>query len=152
MHATSSSTLSTYISIVYDLEPEEALIIDLPPVEARYWSLQTGTLWSQTTDFTYHQSSINGAQAALDEDGHFRAVLSLHDPGVPNWIDPAGIPTGMCILRYYKFVEAPVPTVKKVALAEVRRYLPAATPMVTPEQRATMLIERRDAVYRRYGH
>ncbi len=142
--------LATYISMVYDLELEDALVIDLPPVEARYWSFQTGTLWSQTTDFSYHQSSINGAQAKLDDDGHFRAVLALKDPGVPNWIDPAGIPTGMCVLRFYKFKEALVPTVKKVALSDVREHLPAQTPVVTPGQRAEQLERRRKASLKRY--
>ena len=143
--------LAAYISMFYDLEPDDALIIDMPPVEARYWSFQTGTLWSQTTDFTYHQSSINGAQAVLDPDGHFRAVLSLKDPGVPNWIDPAGIPTGMCVLRFYKFKEALVPTVTKVALDEVREHLPGDTPVFTLQQRSAALAARRDAVLRRYG-
>ena len=143
--------LAVYISMIYDLEPDEALIIDMPPVEARYWSFQTGTLWSQTTDFTYHQSSINGAQAVLDSDAHFRAVLSLKDPGVPNWIDPAGIATGMCVLRFYKFKEAPIPTVTKVALDQVRKHLPGDTPVVTLPQRSAVVSARRDAVLRRYG-
>ncbi|MBP6683363.1 MAG: DUF1254 domain-containing protein [Halioglobus sp.] len=144
--------LAAYISMIYDLGPDEALVIDMPPVEARYWSFQTGTLWSQTTDFTYHQSSINGAQAVLDQDGHFRAVLSLQDPGVPNWIDPAGIPTGICVLRLYKFKQALVPTVTKVALSEVREHLPSHTPVVSLQQRSAALAARRDAVLRRYGN
>ena len=144
--------LAAYISMIYDLGPDEALVIDMPPVEARYWSFQTGTLWSQTTDFTYHQSSINGAQAVLDQDGHFRAVLSLQDPGVPNWIDPAGIPTGICVLRLYKFKQALVPTVTKVALSEVREHLPGQTPVVSLQQRSAALAARRDAVLRRYGN
>ncbi len=143
--------LAMYISMIYDLEPDEALVIDLPPVEARYWSIQTGTLWSQTTDFTYHQSSLNGAQARFDEDGHFRAVLSLRDPGVPNWIDPAGVATGMSTLRYYKFREALVPTVQKVALSEVREHLPASTPVVSPAERQQQLAARREAALQRFA-
>ena len=143
--------LATYISMIYDLAPEDALIIEMAPVEARYWSFQTGTIWSQTTDFTYHQSSINGHQAELGEDGYFRAVLSLQDPGVPNWIDPAGIPTGMLTLRFYKFREAVVPTVKKISLQEVRDNLPKNTPVITADQRRVALARRTEAALQRYG-
>ncbi|WP_317928640.1 DUF1214 domain-containing protein [Halioxenophilus sp. WMMB6] len=143
--------LATFVGMTYDLAPDEAIIIDMAPAEARYWSIQLGSVWAQTSDFSYHQSSINGAQAHMDEDGHFRAVLSLTDPEVPNWLDPASIPTGVAMLRFYKYKEVVIPATKKVPLAEVRQHLPESTPTVTPGQRATQLRRRRDASLKRYG-
>jgi hypothetical protein len=33
-------------------------------------------------------------------DGSFRMVVAQRDPGVPNWIDAAGLPTGMIFWRF----------------------------------------------------
>jgi hypothetical protein len=143
--------LGAWIRMVYDIQPGEALIIEGPVAEARYWGVQLGSVWSQTTDFSYHQSSLNGAQMQVDADGRYRAVLALQDPGVPNWLDPAGVPIGVALLRYYKFEAAPIPEVKKVKLADLRAHLPKETPLVTPQQRSLVIEARRRASLRRYG-
>ena len=143
--------LGTWVSMIYDLKPDEALVIDMPVVEARYWGIQLGTVWGQTTDYVYHQSSINMAQAHIDHDGRLRAVISLKDPGVPNWLDPAGIGTGMAVLRFYKAPSYVVPTVSKVKLAMLRSVLPADTPTVTPQQRQSTISARTQAAQRRFG-
>ena len=149
--AVGGSPMGAWVKMVYDIAADEALVIDMPVVEARYWGIQLGSIWGQTTDYSYHQSSINPAQAVIDADGRFRAVLSLKDPGVPNWLDPAGVPIGTALLRFYRAEEVPVPQVTKVKLADVRAHLPAETPTVTPDQRKTMLNARRIASLRRYG-
>jgi hypothetical protein len=143
--------LGHWINMLYDIAPDEALVIEMPVVPARYWGFQLGSVWGQTTDYSYHQSSINGVQAHIDADGRFRAVLSLSDPGVPNWLDPAGLSTGVCLLRFYKAEETVTPTVTRVKLAEVRGHLPKDTPAVTAEARRAALDERRIASLRRYG-
>lgn len=144
--------LACYPFALYDIKPDEALIIEMPIVEARYWGFQLGDIWASTTDYSYHQSSLNAAQARIDKDGVFRAVLSLSDPGVPNWLDPAGIPIGTAQARWYKAERCVIPTAKLVKLADVRKNLPKDTPVVTPEQRRAILDERRAASLRRYGY
>lgn len=144
--------LACYPFAVYDLKPDEALVIEMPITKARYWGFQLGDIWADTTDYSYHQSSLNAAQARIDKDGVFRAVLSLRDPGVPNWLDPAGIPVGVAQARWYKSERCVIPTARLVKAAEVRKYLPADTPVVTPDQRRTILAERRAASLRRYGY
>lgn len=150
-HAGGGSPLGAWVRMVYDIQPDEALIIDMPVVEARYWGIQLGSVWMQTTDFSYHQSSLNGHQAAIDTDGRFRAVLSAHDPGVPNWLDPVGHSCGMAVLRFYKFETIAVPEVTKVKFDDLRTHLPADTPVVTAQDRITGLETRRTASLRRYG-
>ena len=80
-----------------------------------------------------------------------RAVLALRDPGVPNWLDPAGIPIGIALLRWYKASGVLVPKVTRVKLTDVRRHLPADTPVVSPQRRRVELDSRRLASLRRYG-
>jgi hypothetical protein len=135
----------------YEVEPGEALIIEMPPIKGRYWGYQLGTVWGQTTDYAFHHSSINMKQAMIDGDGRFRAVLSLKDPGVPNWLDPAGIPVGSTLLRAYKTESFKLPTVTRVRLSELRKHLPSNTPVVTPEQRKEQLTGRRRSVMKRFG-
>ena len=71
-------------------------------------------------------------------------MISLEDPGVPNWLDPVGtLQGGMIIGRWYQADALPIPTLKAVPFAQVRQHLPADTPRVTAAARAATLRERR---------
>ncbi len=135
----------------FRLRPDEALLIEVEPPPAKYWSIHLGNYWMESLDFANHQSSLNGAQARLDADGVFRAVIALSDPGVPNWLDPAGHAEGSMIYRWNQAESAPVPTTRVLTLAELRTALPPETPLVTPEERAAAVERRREHVRRRYA-
>lgn len=147
-----ASPRAGYCGMVFDLKPDEALIIESDTPLARYWSIQLMDLWWQTLDFSHHQSGLNGKQAHIDSDGKFRAVLSRGDPGLPNWLDPVGLPLGDALMRWYDGEEFATPRTKIVPLAEVRRHLPADTPHVSAEQRAQALLRRSRASLRRWGY
>jgi len=135
----------------YALEPDEALVIETDiPKQVRYWGLATLDPIFNTIDWVNNQSSLNGFQARPDADGKFRAVLSLSDPGVANWLDPAGHPRGMLQGRWFEADSGPTPTAKLVKLKDLRRHLPESTPSVTPEERdAALRARRRGAQFRR---
>jgi hypothetical protein len=136
--------VQTYWEGVYDIAEDEALILETElPEERRYWNIQLNDeLWN-ATEYMHRQSSLNGHQARVDSDGRFRAVISLADPGVPNWLDTAGYRRGTFIGRWFQCSSHPVPTLKKVRLSEVREHLPADTPVVGAEARRAALRERR---------
>lgn len=136
--------VQTYWEGVYDIGPDEALILDTElPEQRRYWNVQLNDeLWN-AAEYMHRQSSLNGHQARVDTDGRFRAVISVADPGVPNWLDTAGYLRGTFIGRWFQCSSDPVPTVTKVRLAEVRAHLSADTPSVTPAERRARLSERR---------
>ncbi len=71
------------------LGDDEALLVEVTPPDALYWSISLGNHWWETIDYANHQSSLNGHQAVLDDDGAFRAVVAGRDPGVANWLDTA---------------------------------------------------------------
>ena len=75
--------------------------------------------------------------------------MSLLDPGVPNWLDPAGFKEGTIYGRWYDCDPNPMPVIKRVPLAELRKHLPADTPAVTPQERAEKLRARVGAAQRR---
>lgn len=133
----------------WDLADDEALVVEMTPPPAMYWSLALGNQWWESIDYARHQSSLNGHQAVLD-DGVFRAVVTHRDPGVANWLDTAGNRRGPAIVRWVKAEASPVPTTTVVRFDELDRVLPASTPRVTPEQRQATLANRSAGVRKRF--
>jgi hypothetical protein len=87
----------------------------------------------------------------LDSDGMFRAVVSPRDPGIANWLDPAGHAEGAMIYRWNQADGAPVPRTRVVKFADIRAALPAGTATVSPEERQAAIERRREHVRRRYA-
>jgi hypothetical protein len=134
----------------YELADDEALIIEATvPKACHYRSLILTNGIYETTDWINNHSSLNDAQAAPDADGMLRIVVSTRDPGVPNWLDTAGHAQGLIQGRWFGCDTTPVPSVRKVALADVRRHLPPETPSITPEERERIIRSRRAAFQQR---
>jgi hypothetical protein len=133
-------------------EPEEAVILEVKPPLCHYWSFSLGNWYWETVGWTNRQSSLNGHQAQLDADGVFRVVIAHEDPGVFNWLDPAGNTVGTVMGRYLLTEAAPSPKSQVVKLSELDAALPADTPRVTPEQRREILRQRERAAHQRNRH
>ncbi|HUC06387.1 MAG TPA: DUF1214 domain-containing protein [Acidimicrobiales bacterium] len=134
----------------WELADDEALIVEMTPPPAMYWSVAIGNQWWETIDYAGHQSSLNGRQAVLD-DGVFRAVVAHRDPGVANWLDTAGNRRGPAIVRWVRAESAPVPSATKVRFDELDRELPPSTPRVSPAERERALGARRAGVRKRFS-
>jgi hypothetical protein len=143
--------LAGYVKMLYDLTPEQALIIECEIPQVKHWSLQLADFFYQTLDYRFHQSSINNKQAVIDGDGKVRVVLSARDPGVPNWVDTSGFLQAYAQWRWYLSDRFPVPATKLVPVADVRQHLPRATPSVSPALRRRQVDERRRQVGRRFN-
>jgi hypothetical protein len=145
-----------YAGGVFELEPDEALIIEnrirLTP---RYVGFQVGNLWGESIEYANQLGSLNGHQMTADADGVLRIVLAHRDPGVPNWVDTTGHREGFMTPRW-TYSETPAPedwptiTATKVPFDEIRKHLPAATGVVSPEQRREQIRIRQRHVQRRY--
>ena len=133
----------------YQLAEGSALIIEVTPPKARYWSFQLCDVWFVTTDYANRTSSLNDAQLRIDADGKCRIVVAHQDPGIPNWLDTAGAIEGCLQYRYIWTEDNPKPSVRVVPFQEVREFLPADTPVVSASERAAVRRERRAAVARR---
>jgi Protein of unknown function (DUF1214) len=137
--------VQVYYDGIHEIGDDEALIVDTElPKQCRYWQVLVADDRFSTVDWVNRQSSLNDAQARLDGDGRLRAVISSRDPGVPNWLDKAHHPWGMIQMRWNKASDHPDPTIRKVRFAEVRKHLPADTPVVTPAERREQLRIRRE--------
>lgn len=139
-----------YWPACFRFDPDEALIIatDLP-ARRPYWNIQLNDPCFNALEYVYRLSSLNGHTAQVASDGRFYAVIALEDPGVPNWLDPAGYTEGGIYGRWFDCDTTPTPTITRVPLAALRDHLPADTPAVTSEQRAEELRRRVRACQRR---
>jgi len=145
-----------YAGGVFELEPDEALIIEnrirLAPA---YIGFQLGNLWGESLEYAHRLGSLNGHQARLDPDGVIRLVVAHRDPGVPNWLDTGGHREGFMAPRW-AYSETPAPgqwptiTARKVPFEDLRQHLPASTPVVTAEQRREQIAIRQRHVQRRF--
>jgi hypothetical protein len=134
----------------FELESDEALILELVPPKGVYWSISLGNPWLETIHYGRHQSSLNGHQAVVDSDGLARFVIAARDPGVANWLDNAGHSNGAMLLRCVRTESAPVPASRVVPFDQVRSVLPAETVMTTADDRAKVIAARHRAVHDRF--
>jgi hypothetical protein len=135
----------------FELEPDEALILEVEPPKGVYWSYSLGNQWWETIHYGRHQSSLHAHQAIVDPDGILRVVVSSRDPGVANWLDAAGHSNGAMILRCVRTETAPTPMARVVKFADVDSALPAETKRVTAQERAGIIEARRRAVHERFS-
>jgi len=143
---------ASYPTAIWDIAEDEALILECDVPRTGFWSVQLGDIWWQTLDYTYHQTSLNGRQATLEEDGRFRAVLAHHDPGVPNWLDTLGHRCGVLIFRFFRSDRAIHPVARVVPYGEIDDHLPASTPRVDAAARERALVARSRGSRQRYGN
>ena len=145
-----------YAGGVYELEPDEALIVENRiPLAPQYVGFQLGNLWGESMEYANALGSLNGHQSEVDPDGVIRLVIAHRDPGVPNWLDTTGHREGFMTPRW-AFSETPPQeqwpsiTAKKVRFDEIREHLPDSTRTVSPEERRDQIRERQLHVQRRY--
>ncbi len=105
----------------FRLEEHQALEIRFSPGDVPFWGLGIASYWYETIGFGRERSQLNNRTAQREPDGTVRAVLSLRDPGVPNWLDPRDHREGTMIFRWSRSAD-PVPAIETelVALAQLR--------------------------------
>jgi hypothetical protein len=135
----------------WDVPRGKALLIEFQPPRARYWSVVLSNFWFGSTDLHYHQGSLNGFQAYLDDDGICRMVLTHEDPGVANWLDPFDHEIGTITFRWMMADRAPEVSMSLLNADEVDARLPASTRRVTPEERRAVLAMRIADASKRWG-
>jgi hypothetical protein len=145
-HNPGGSSLIHYSFGFFELEPDQALLLEASAPDARFWDVQLYTMgWFEPFDYANHITSLNHTQSRLSADGCFRAVVAHDDPQAPNWLDTEGRREGMITHRWIDTRSEPTITSRLVGLDEVRSLLPTDTPEVDVEMR-------RDEVRRRQRH
>lgn len=89
-----------YRQTIYDLEDDEALVMKGRFPRCKFANVVIWNHQLQTPPYINRKVGYNRNQIKYEEDGSFTLVLAHKDPGVPNWIDAAGLKTGMIFWRY----------------------------------------------------
>lgn len=123
----------------FQLQPDEALVVTLDPLGAKYVGFQLTDPWAISTDYVQRQGSLNNHQAVPNPDGTITYVIATRDPGVANWLDPSGLTDGFFQIRWQKLpastnTEGAVKSAKLVKLANLPQTLPGLV-AVTADQR-----------------
>ena len=135
----------------YNVAEDEALIIEIESVDALMWSIELANIWAESFDYINHLAAYNSEQARPDSDGVYRFVIAHQDPGVLNWLDPAGHPEGFIHARYQNSKNSPPVKTRLVKLSELRGHLPADSPKVNASERVDTLAARRAHAANRYA-
>jgi len=110
-----------YASGRWVLAPDQALVIAGTLPKCAFANVMLWNRHMQTLEYRTRRSSINQEQLALEPDGSFRIVIADGDPGVPNWLDTEGHPSGTIFWRILLPVEDPQQmTCEVVPLAALR--------------------------------
>jgi hypothetical protein len=104
---------------LWELAPDEALLVEATPPRCDYWNFQLGNVWAESLDYSFRRVHINSGQAVLRPDGSFQLVVAHRDPGHPNWIDTAGHDHGTMCVRWVRADAHPEPRCRVVKLSEL---------------------------------
>jgi hypothetical protein len=88
-----------YAMCPYLLGPDDALVMAGRLPACRFANVMLWNMHMQTLEYRHHRTSLNRAQMQTSADGGFRVVVAHRDPGVPNWIDAEGRPSGLVFWR-----------------------------------------------------
>ncbi|UXA17991.1 DUF1214 domain-containing protein [Mycobacterium sp. SMC-4] len=115
-----SAADAAYAMGSYELQPDQALIIEGTSPQCVFWNLCLWNPFLHTYDYTYERVTINGAQVSYRPDGSWQIVISDRDPGHPNWVSTAGRSQGLIWLRWFLPEQTPArPQCRVVSLSEL---------------------------------
>ncbi len=97
------------------LEPGQALELELSPPACRYWSVHLNNYWLESPEFRDGQQvCINDRQAEREPDGTIKMLVGPDDPGTRNWLDTKGRTETILLARYLLPEDELPPIVTKV--------------------------------------
>ena len=135
---------------VWEIEPDEVLLVEVTPVECAFWNFELNNFWMNSVDYRYHLSSLNGAQAVLEDDGTVWLAISHTDPGIPNWLDTAGFRVGFISNRWMQAASSPLPSARLLKLSDLPSVLPSDAKKISSGERRAQLRARKRGVERRF--
>ena len=105
----------------WQLEEDEALVIETPIPDCDMWNFQVNNYWMESLDYRFHRICINTGSASVEDDGTVRVIVSKLDPGHPNWLETAGHKEGTMCWRWYRprNMEAPQPRTRVVKVSSL---------------------------------
>ncbi|WP_314038114.1 hypothetical protein [Dietzia sp. CH92] len=139
---------------IFELGPDEAIVISVPVAGVPYQGFQLGSMWYASLEYVHHQTSLTADQAQVTSDGLIHLVVSERDPGLTNWVETLGHREGIMQFRWQRTDGAIGPelgpTVKVVPFDRLPEEVPCHDELrVTAEQWRERIAARQLAFARR---
>jgi hypothetical protein len=135
----------------WELQDDEALIIEFDAHDS-FWMVSNAGVFFNSFDYLYRPVSYTPSRTAIDSDGKVRLVLCHEDPGYHNWLDTQGMQRGNITYRNLLSSHATEFSTRLVKRSALSSALPAATTVVSAQQRIAQMKERHKGVRRRYSN
>ena len=139
----------------YRLAADEALVVQLDHVGARYVGFDLTDQWLVSRDHIEATGSLNNTQARRNTDGTYTYVIAARDPGVANWLDTGGLSAGKFLIRWQALqgtgnAQAAVRSVQVVKLGALQASLPHKLAPIGAAERKSQAQLRSGSYARRY--
>jgi len=113
---------NSYSTGPYALGPDEALVMEGALPRCTFANVVLWDRWMMSYDYRFRRISLNRRQMKLGEGGRYRIVVAHRDPGVPNWLDTEGRPSGLIFWRFLEPEGTPErPRTKVVPVASLAK-------------------------------
>ena len=115
-----SSTDNLYMIGSYDFGPDEALIVEVEPLDVRFWNLAIENPWHESVDYAQRRTARTHDEVKVDPDGLVRFVVAHGPTDHPNYLETAGHRRGFMTFRWVgeRDTKAPLPGVTRLPLQE----------------------------------
>jgi hypothetical protein len=96
-----------YMIGTFQLDPDQALVLDIEPPETRYWNITLENIWHECLEPHHRHSSVTNKGVHPGADGHVHIAISARDFEVGHWLDTGGRHRGFVVLRWLDNPEPP---------------------------------------------
>jgi len=115
-----SSTDNLYVIGTYSFSEDEALIVEVDPLDVRYWNFAIENPWHESVDYMHRKTARTHDDVSLDPDGKIRFLIAHAPADHPNYLETAGHSRGFMTFRWVgeRDTQAPLPKLTKLPLDE----------------------------------
>jgi len=115
-----SSPDNLYLISTYAVGPDEALLVEVEPLDVRFWNLAIENPWHESVDYGQRRTSRTHDEVQPDPDGMVRFLIAQKPADHPNYLETAGHERGFMTFRWVgeRDTQTPLPKVTRLPLAE----------------------------------
>ena len=115
-----SSPGNLYLLGTYAVAEDEALIVEVEPLDVRFWNLAIESPWHESVDYAKRKGSRTHDDVTTDPDGMVRFLVAHARSDHPNYLETAGHSRGFMTFRWggERDTTPPLPKVTRLPLGE----------------------------------
>lgn len=115
-----SSEGNLYMIGTYAIESDEALVVEVDPLDVDFWNLAIESPWHESVDYRERKTSRTHDDITVDSDGKVRFLIAHARADHPNYLETGGHSRGFMTFRWVgdRDTQAPLPMVTRLPLQQ----------------------------------